>query len=171
MAKTPAKPPASKAAAAKIEKSTAPAKLPAPKAAAMKIEKPATLAPEKVAPAKAAKPATPAPAKAAKGKAPPPPPPAPEKARVITVKQMAAAYAEKHGMSPKDAASLLTEVFDTVVQHVKDGDKVRIAGLGILEVRSRAARMGRNPATGEAIQIAASRKIAFRAAKELKEAI
>ena len=125
----------------------------------------------KVAPAKAAKPATPAPAKAAKGKAPPPPPPAPEKARTVTINQMATAYAEKHEMSRNDAASLLTEVFDTVVQHVKDGDKVRIAGLGMIEVRSRAARMGRNPATGEAIQIAASRKIAFRAAKELKDAL
>ena len=124
----------------------------------------------KVAPAKAAKPATAAPAKAAKGKAPPPPP-APEKARIVTINQMATAYAEKHEMSRKDAASLLTEVFDTVVQHVKDGDKVRIAGLGMIEVRSRAARMGRNPATGEAIQIAASRKIAFRAAKELKDAV
>jgi len=124
----------------------------------------------KVAPAKVAKPATAAPAKAAKGKAPPPPP-APEKARTVTINQMATAYAEKHEMSRKDAASLLTEVFDTVVQHVKDGDKVRIAGLGMIEVRSRAARMGRNPATGEAIQIAASRKIAFRAAKELKDAL
>ena len=124
----------------------------------------------KVAPAKTAKPATAAPAKAAKGKAPPPPP-APEKARIVTINQMATAYAEKHEMSRKDAASLLTEVFDTVVQHVKDGDKVRIAGLGMIEVRSRAARMGRNPATGEAIQIAASRKIAFRAAKELKDAL
>jgi len=124
----------------------------------------------KVAPSKAAKPATAAPAKAAKGKAPPPPP-APEKARTVTINQMATAYAEKHEMSRKDAASLLTEVFDTVAQHVKDGDKVRIAGLGMIEVRSRAARMGRNPATGEAIQIAASRKIAFRAAKELKDAL
>ncbi len=44
-------------------------------------------------------------------------------------------------------------------------------GLGILVVRKRAARMGRNPATGEAIKIKASRKVAFRAAKELKEAI
>ena len=100
-----------------------------------------------------------------------PPPPAPEKARTVTINQMATAYAEKHEMSRKDAASLLTEVFDTVIQHVKDGDKVRIAGLGMIEVRSRAARMGRNPATGEAIQIAASRKIAFRAAKELKDSV
>jgi len=51
------------------------------------------------------------------------------------------------------------------------GDKVRLTGLGILQVRKRAARMGRNPATGEAIKIKASKKIAFRAAKELKEAV
>ena len=51
------------------------------------------------------------------------------------------------------------------------GDRIRIGGLGILQVRKRAARMGRNPATGEAIQIKASKKVAFRAAKELKEAI
>lgn len=128
----------------------------------------------KAAPAKTTKPTASSPAKAAKGKAappPPPPPPAPEKARTITINQMAVAYAEKHEMSRKDATSMLTEVFDAVVQHVKAGDKVRIAGLGVIELRSRAARMGRNPATGEAIQIAASRKIAFRVAKELKEAV
>ena len=55
--------------------------------------------------------------------------------------------------------------------HLKGGDRIRISGLGILEVRKREARMGRNPATGEAIQIAASKKIAFRPAKELKEAV
>jgi len=46
-----------------------------------------------------------------------------------------------------------------------------VTGLGILQVRKRPARMGRNPATGEAIKIKASKKVAFRAAKELKEAI
>jgi DNA-binding protein HU-beta len=46
-----------------------------------------------------------------------------------------------------------------------------VSGLGIIEVKDRPARMGRNPATGEAIQIAASKKVAFRAAKELKEAL
>jgi DNA-binding protein HU-beta len=46
-----------------------------------------------------------------------------------------------------------------------------MSGLGILEVKARAARMGRNPATGEAIQIKASKKVGFRPAKELKEAI
>jgi hypothetical protein len=53
----------------------------------------------------------------------------------------------------------------------KKGDQIRLTGLGILQVRKRAARMGRNPATGEAIKIKASKKIAFRPAKELKEAV
>ena len=52
-----------------------------------------------------------------------------------------------------------------------NGERVRIAGLGILQVKNRAARMGRNPATGQPIQIKASKKVAFRAAKELKEAV
>src|SRR5215813_8438196 len=58
-----------------------------------------------------------------------------------------------------------------VVKHLKKGDRIRIGGLGILQVRKRAARMGRNPATGEPIKIKASKKVAFRAAKELKEAV
>jgi DNA-binding protein HU-beta len=56
-------------------------------------------------------------------------------------------------------------------EHLQQGSKIRIPGLGIFQVSSRAARMGRNPATGEPIQIKASKKIAFRPAKELKEAI
>jgi DNA-binding protein HU-beta len=58
-----------------------------------------------------------------------------------------------------------------IVKHLKKGDRIRIGGLGILQVRKRAARMGRNPATGQPIKIKASRKVAFRAAKELKEAV
>jgi DNA-binding protein HU-beta len=58
-----------------------------------------------------------------------------------------------------------------ITKHLKKGERVKISGLGILQVRKRAARMGRNPATGEAIKIKASKKVAFRAAKDLKEAI
>ncbi len=58
-----------------------------------------------------------------------------------------------------------------ITKHLKKGERIRIVGLGILQVRKRAARMGRNPATGEAIHIKASKKVAFRAAKELKEAV
>jgi DNA-binding protein HU-beta len=62
-------------------------------------------------------------------------------------------------------------MIELVVKHLKKGDRIRIGGLGILQVRKRAARMGRNPATGEPIKIKASKKVAFRAAKELKEAV
>jgi DNA-binding protein HU-beta len=58
-----------------------------------------------------------------------------------------------------------------VTNHLKKGERVKIAGMGILQVRSRAARMGRNPATGEAIHTKASKKVAFRGSKELKTAI
>ena len=58
-----------------------------------------------------------------------------------------------------------------ITKHLKKGERIRIVGLGILQVRKRTARIGRNPATGEAIQIKASKKVAFRAAKELKEAV
>jgi DNA-binding protein HU-beta len=58
-----------------------------------------------------------------------------------------------------------------VTTHLKQGARVRMSGLGILMVKTRGARMGRNPATGEAIQIKASKKVAFRASKELKEAV
>jgi len=66
---------------------------------------------------------------------------------------------------------MLADLVTLVSKHLKKGDRIRIAGLGILQVRKRAARMGRNPATGEAIKIKASKKVAFRAAKELKEAV
>ena len=59
----------------------------------------------------------------------------------------------------------------TITKHLKKGARIRIGGLGILQVRKRAARMGRNPATGEPIKIKASKKVAFRAAKELKESV
>jgi DNA-binding protein HU-beta len=55
--------------------------------------------------------------------------------------------------------------------HLKSGDRIRMSGLGILEVRQRNARTGRNPATGQPIQLAASKKVAFRPAKELKALI
>jgi DNA-binding protein HU-beta len=60
---------------------------------------------------------------------------------------------------------------ERITNHLKNGERIRIVGLGILQVRKRAARMGRNPATGEQIEIAASKKVAFRPAKELKEAV
>jgi DNA-binding protein HU-beta len=89
----------------------------------------------------------------------------------VTLKHLAAALAEKHEIPKKQSEALLNDMVDLVTKHLKKGDRIRFAGLGILQVRKRAARMGRNPATGEAIKIKASKKVAFRAAKELKEAV
>ena len=92
-------------------------------------------------------------------------------APVITLKHLAASLAGQQGMSPKQASLVLGGLVELMVGHLKQGDRLRIGGLGVLEVKSRPARMGRNPATGAAIQVQASKKVAFRAAKELKEAV
>jgi len=89
----------------------------------------------------------------------------------VNLKHLSAEIAERHDMAKKQAGAVLTNVFEMLATYLKSGHRVRIGGLGILEVKNRAARMGRNPATGVAIQIKASKKIAFRAAKELKDAI
>ena len=89
----------------------------------------------------------------------------------VTLKHLAAALAEDHELSKKAAEAILTDMVGKITKHLKKGERIRIVGLGILQVRKRAARMGRNPATGEPIQIKASKKVAFRAAKELKEAV
>jgi DNA-binding protein HU-beta len=92
-------------------------------------------------------------------------------APTVTLKHLSANVAEAHELSKKQAEAILGNMVDLVVKHLKKGDRIRIGGLGILQVRKRAARMGRNPATGEPIKIKASKKVAFRAAKELKEAV
>jgi len=89
----------------------------------------------------------------------------------VTLKHLAAALAEAHEMSKKQAEAVLGDFVGNIVKHLKKGERIRIGGLGILQVRKRAARIGRNPATGEQIQIKASKKVAFRASKELKESI
>ncbi len=92
-------------------------------------------------------------------------------APTITLRNIAAKLAEDHEMSKKQTETILNDLVGQIVKHLKKGDRIRIGGLGILQVRKRAARMGRNPATGEQIKIKASKKVAFRAAKELKEAV
>jgi DNA-binding protein HU-beta len=146
-------PPPKKAAAA-TKKAAAPVK----KAAA--AAKKAAPAAKKAAPA--AKKAAPAGKKAAAKAAP---------QVTITLKQIAAELAIGHDLPKKQAENLLGELVTLTTRHLVKGDKIRLTGLGILQVKSRGARMGRNPATGEAIQIKASKKIAFRPAKELKEAV
>jgi DNA-binding protein HU-beta len=89
----------------------------------------------------------------------------------VTLKQLAAELAENHEVPKKQTEAMLSDMVGLMVKHLKKGNRLRLVGLGILQVRHRAARMGRNPATGEAIKIKASKKVAFRASKELKEAV
>ncbi|HXE17862.1 MAG TPA: HU family DNA-binding protein [Stellaceae bacterium] len=93
------------------------------------------------------------------------------KVETVTLKHLAASLAEEHEIPKKQAEAMLNDLVALVTKQLKKGTRVRLPGLGILQVRKRAARMGRNPATGEPIKIKASKKVAFRAAKELKEAV
>jgi DNA-binding protein HU-beta len=96
---------------------------------------------------------------------------APKAAETVTLKTVFERIAEEHEMSKKQAHAIAADLVDAVTSILKNGDRVRMSGLGIIEVKDRPARMGRNPATGAAVQIAASKKVAFRAAKELKAAV
>ena len=93
------------------------------------------------------------------------------KVNTVSLKHLAAALAEGHEMPKKQSEAILGDLVNLITKHLKKGDRIRLVGLGVLQVRKRAARMGRNPATGEPIQIKASKKVAFRAAKDLKMAV
>ena len=90
---------------------------------------------------------------------------------VVTLKAVFEQLGEAHALPKKQAHMLLADFVAAVTTHLKQGARIRMSGLGILAVKTREARMGRNPATGESIQIKASRKVGFRPAKELKDAI
>ena len=79
--------------------------------------------------------------------------------------------AEKAGLSKKDAEKAVVAVFDTIQTSLQAGDKVQLVGFGTFETRERGARTGRNPRSGETIQIPASKVPAFKAGKALKDAI
>lgn len=85
--------------------------------------------------------------------------------------ELIGAVAEKAGFAKKDAEKAVSAVFTAIEEALARGDKVQLVGFGTFEVRERAARAGRNPQTGEEIQIAATRVPAFRAGKALKESI
>jgi DNA-binding protein HU-beta len=93
------------------------------------------------------------------------------RSRRSPLKSLFERLAEDHEMTKKHVHDLMAGMIEKVTEHLAKGDKVRMSGIDTLEVRNRPARMGRNPATGESIKVAASTKIAFRASKELKEAV
>ncbi len=89
----------------------------------------------------------------------------------MTQTQVAAHLAEKVGVTKKQAKSLLEEITALIVKELKKEGALRFAGLGIFRKRKSKARMGRNPATGEAIKIPARTRLRFTAAKALKDSV
>ena len=85
--------------------------------------------------------------------------------------ELIAAAAERSGLTKKDTEKALNAALDAITAALVAGDKVQVSGFGIFEVKEREARMGRNPHTGEAMEIAASRVPAFKASKTMKDAL
>ena len=85
--------------------------------------------------------------------------------------ELISAAAEKTGFSKKDTEAMLNAVLDTIVSALEEGEKVQLVGFGSFEVKQRAARIGRNPKTKEAIEIPASKAPAFKPGKALKDAL
>lgn len=90
---------------------------------------------------------------------------------VATKKDLAEKVAESVDLTKNKAAEAVNAVFEAISETLKDGGEVSVSGFGKFEVSERAARQGVNPATGEKIQIAASKAPKFKPAKALKEAV
>ncbi|NWG53868.1 MAG: HU family DNA-binding protein [Hydrogenophilaceae bacterium] len=116
---------------------------------------------KKAAPRKAAKAA--APTKAVKVTAP--------AGKTITASALLQAVADHNEMSRADAKRFVEGYIDVIKAHVVKGVKVKLGDLGMVMVRARKARMGRNPATGEPVKIKASKKLAFRPSATMKAAV
>ena len=85
--------------------------------------------------------------------------------------ELVAAAAEKTGITKKDAECLLSAAFEPIAEKLIQGEKVQLSGFGTFEVKEREARVGRNPRTKEEIRIPATRQIAFKASKTLKQKV
>lgn len=89
----------------------------------------------------------------------------------MTKNELVAAMAAKSQLTKADTERALSAFTETVTEALSDNDKVTMVGFGTFSVSSRAARMGRNPKTGEALQISASKTAKFKASKNLKGAL
>ncbi|TJW14376.1 MAG: HU family DNA-binding protein [Mesorhizobium sp.] len=87
---------------------------------------------------------------------------------MTTKTEIAARVAADTGMTKADAASAVNATIDAIAAALVAGDKVQMAGLGVFGVKATAARQGRNPRTGETVNIAAGRKVTFKPAADLK---
>ncbi len=84
---------------------------------------------------------------------------------------LVASVAEKTDLTKKETEKVVSAVLDSIEEALAQGDKVQLVGFGTFEIRERAARVGRNPRTGEEIEIAATRVPVFKAGKGLKDAV
>ncbi len=85
--------------------------------------------------------------------------------------ELIAAVAERAEMSKKDAETAVTATIDVIAESLRKGEKVQLVGFGSFEVKTRAARTGRNPQTKEEIPIPASKAPVFKVGKALKDAV
>lgn len=85
--------------------------------------------------------------------------------------ELIASVAEKAELSKKDAEKAVSALLESVTETLKAGDRIALTGFGTFEVKERAARTGKNPRTGEPVQIAAARVPVFKAGKVLKDAV
>ena len=85
--------------------------------------------------------------------------------------ELIAAVAEKTGLSKKDTEAVITATLASITEALQNDDKVQLVGFGSFEVKKKAAHMGRNPRTGETMEIAASKNPTFKAGKALKDAV
>jgi DNA-binding protein HU-beta len=93
------------------------------------------------------------------------------KGRVVNKNDLVAAVADGSGLSKADAAKAVDAVFNSITGSLQGGGEVRLVGFGTFSVANRKASTGRNPRTGEAIQIPASKQPKFKAGKGLKDAV
>ena len=89
----------------------------------------------------------------------------------MTKQELISAAAEKTGFSKKDTEATVTAVLETIISALEDNEKVQLVGFGSFEVKERAARIGRNPKTKEAIEIPASKAPVFKPSKALKDVL
>ncbi len=85
--------------------------------------------------------------------------------------ELVSAIAQSAELSKKDAEKALAATINAISKALAEGDKVQVVGFGTFEVRERAARQGKNPRTGEVINIAATKVPAFKAGKALKDVV
>ena len=89
----------------------------------------------------------------------------------MTKVELIAAVANDANLTKKDAEAAVNSTLNAITNALKEGDKVTLVGFGTFEVRERPARKGRNPMTGEAIDIDATRSVAFKPGKSIKDAM